>query len=47
MEGVFGGGGYPDQFDRPPQPAPATTTSPDMGSHEQMAEDTPGTGEKK
>ena len=47
MEGVFGGGGYPDQFDRPPQPAPPTTTSPDMGSHEQMAEDTPGTGEKK
>lgn len=44
--GGFGGGGVPGQFDRPPQAAPATT-QPDEGSHEQTAEHTHGTGEKK
>ena len=41
---AFGGGGYPDQFDRPPQPTPPATAPPDAGSQEQMAEETPATG---
>ena len=41
-EGAFGGGGVPDQPDRPPQPNPATT-QPDAGSQEQTPEETAGT----
>ena len=44
VEGAFGGGEYPDQFDRPPQPAPPATAPPDTGSQEQMEEETPATG---
>ena len=43
MEGAFGGGGYPDQFDRPPQPAPPATNPPGEESQEQTSTETPGT----
>ena len=39
----FGGGGYPDQFGRPPQPAPPATTPPDPELQEQASTETPGT----
>ena len=41
---AFGGGGFPDQFDRSPQSAPPATTPPDLGLQEQIADETPATG---
>ena len=40
---AFGGGGYPDQFDHPPQTPPPTTTPPDAGLQEQASTETQGT----
>ena len=39
---TFGGGGYPDQFDRSPQPAPPATTQPGEGSQEQASKENSG-----
>ena len=40
---AFGGGGYPDQFDRSPQPAPPATAPSDPELQEQASTETPGT----
>ena len=39
---AFGDGGYPDQFDHPPQSAPTPPAPPDAGLEEQTSTETPG-----